>query len=87
LNFITSGPRSVRVTVKDAQGAILFTTLRKISVADPVERYLLVKSVFDGTLGWLKAADLDTAVAVISPLIRDQYRQIRNLANRRNVRF
>jgi hypothetical protein len=74
LSYSTAGLRQIRIKVKDAQGGELLNTVRRVYAVNPLDRYQMMKGVFDGMLGWLRVGDLDVAVIAINPLIRDKYK-------------
>jgi hypothetical protein len=51
-----------RITFKDASGAAIYSTARQIHIADPYDKYDLVKGVYTDMVNRLKAGTPSTAL-------------------------
>ena len=76
LTLPTAGLIRVRVTVKDLQGAVIYTTVTLLCAYDPIERYKVLAGVFSGMLDQLKVGNVETALNAVSTVTRDQYRAL-----------
>lgn len=75
---ITGGMQQVRVVVKDSQGATLHSATKTMYAHSPVERFQVLRGVFDGMLLRLEAGNVEASLKALSPLVQDRFRQLFN---------
>ncbi|MEO5699092.1 MAG: Ig-like domain-containing protein [Casimicrobiaceae bacterium] len=76
LSYGTTGVYVLRVTAYDAANKAIYVTRRKVHVYDPRALAARVASVYSTMLRNLASADIERAMAVITPTMRDAYRAI-----------
>jgi hypothetical protein len=76
LTQLSAGVHRIRVTVKDAQGATIYSTVKKVHAFDPVEAFLTIKGVYMEMLERLRVGSIDQALNALSPAVRAQYREL-----------
>ncbi len=60
--YSSAGTASPRITFKDAGGAVIYTTVKKIRIEDPVVKYNLVKGAYTDMVNRLKAGNNSQAL-------------------------
>ncbi|MEP7208122.1 MAG: Ig-like domain-containing protein [Casimicrobiaceae bacterium] len=76
LSYGTTGVYVLRVTAYDASNKVIYTTRRKVLVYDPRALAARVSSVYSTMLRNLASGDIERAMIVITPTMRDTYRAI-----------
>ncbi|MGH6803258.1 MAG: hypothetical protein ACREC3_07810, partial [Methyloceanibacter sp.] len=72
------GMAQARITFKDSSGATLYTTTKQIHVADPYDKYNLVKGVYSDMGNRLKAGTPSTALNLFFGHAKATYESIFN---------
>jgi hypothetical protein len=75
-----AGTASPRITFKDAGGAVIYTTVKKIRIEDPVVKYNLVKGAYTDMVNRLKAGNNSQALNLFfghaKPLYEDVFTKL-----------
>ena len=72
--FTEPGNYTVRVTVKNVLGIVIYAVTKRVKVDAPIERFRLMTSIYNGVNERLKAGNIDGAVSSFTNTIRETYR-------------
>ncbi len=76
--YSSAGTASPRITFKDAAGAVIYTTTKRVHIIDPADKYDLVKGAFSDVMNRLKAGTNNLALNLFFGHAKPVYEDIFN---------